>query len=323
MGSLVMGQVLSLLMALMSVISKVLVQSYSTSTPALQNAVGYGLTCAVFLLPFSVQIYSSDIPLQYEWHKRVSALFVIAIADSQASFLGNLAFRHGVSVASVGILSSFTIPCVMVLSYLFLNVRYSFSHIVGISFALLGIVGVFVADGTPAKSSSDEVFLSNDAIYGDMLVLAAAAVYAISNVFSEGFVKTQSISEYLVFLGFFGLIISTTQFVMFELPTRKTLAEFTSKVEASLAAYAVIFTLVYYLTAKFLERYDAVSFNLSILTTGFWGVVFGYGIFREGILLMKIGGFVSVVIGISLYHWSETTRPPSRLLREQTPLIRV
>ena len=297
---LILGQCLSFVMALMAVLSKLLVEEYSFSTPALQNALGYFATFAFTLVPYASTDHDSS---SDNYGRRLIALFIIAVTDSQASFFGNLAFRYRVTVSSAGMLSSFTIPCVMVLSFIFLATRYKRRQLFGVIIALLGITAVFLADSaSQPMAATPNAASTRSAIVGDLLILLSSAVYAVANVITEGYVKTQDLYEFLLWLGIFGFIISAVQFALLEIPLKRAMIHEVSKVEATFAGYAFLFALFYFFTAKFLAIYDATALNLSLLTTGLWGMLFGKYIFAEQLPVLKFVGYGFVVLGISLYH---------------------
>ena len=83
-----------------------------------------------------------------------------------------------------------------------------------------------------------------------------------------------------------------------------------------LILFGITFSLIYLGAAKFLAKYDAVVFNLSLLTTDVWGLLFGYFIFEEEVSAFKLIGFVSIVIGVYIYN----TRPPVKSLEQHVPI---
>jgi solute carrier family 35 protein F1/2 len=319
------GQFIAFIVAISALFTKLLVDDLNAASPAFQLALGYGTCCLLFLYPF-YQVNKTD-PLSW---KTILSLFFVSIADSQASFLGNLAYNFEVSIASVGMLSSFTIPCAMVLSYFFLRVRYKTKHFLGTFIALLGLVFVVTSDilvnngdtkstvnGTSPGSSNGTTSDISSAVIGDLLVILGSAVYAVSNVASEAFVKSGSIYQYLVWLGFFGCIISLCQFAIFEAPTSFKKVENSSLTAFVFIGYALVFALIYWTAAKFLAMYDSVVFNLSLLTTDVWGLIFGLLIFNEYIHVLKLLGFAFVVAGVVIYNLES----PTRLNENRTALV--
>jgi len=317
------GQAVAVMMALMGVVTKYLVQSRNLSTPALQNTFGYGLTCLLFLPGFVV--YRRDKgPITW---RRLVAMLIIAAIDSQAAFQSNLAYKYGVHISSAGILSSFTIPVVMMLSFLFLDVRYGLTHLIAVFVSVVGLAMVCFADASiqsrsvpdTASLNSTKVLTTN-LVYGDMLLLSSAATYGLSNVFSEGYVKTHHIYEFLVCVSFFGTLMSFLQAAHLGELANHSRTFMSTKTEASFAAYTALFAAVMYTCTKYMEKFDALGFNLSVLTTGLWGTIFGFVLFREEVPILKLIGYVGVVVGIYIYHQTAVSRRP---LVEEAPLVNV
>lgn len=294
--SIVSGQIIALVVAVSALVTKVLFDRFSFNLPSLQNAFGYAV------LALLASIKGVDRPSR----GILGSMFLIALADSQATFLGNLAYRFDVSIASVGMLSSFTVPCAMVLSRVFLKVRYLKTHYLGTLVALLGMFSVVYADSGTSDSSRGSG--SGNALYGDLLVLLGSFFYAMSNVASEYLLKGESVSItlYMFLLGLFGSCISLLQYAVLE--SRREFGDFDEhkrQVAGLIMAHALVFALCYLLVTLYLKRFDSVVFNLSLLTTDVWGLLFGHFIFKEQVQLLKLAGFACIVLGVGLYNYQQ------------------
>lgn len=128
------------------------------------------------------------------------------------------------------LLSCFSVPTVLGLSYLFLRARYTRLHYAAVVICLTGAAFLIWADYDTGRDLLGKnirpIFylcpnrkigavkfvvltgLSPDPLYGDLLCLAAAIVYGLSNVSQEFFVKNFSPYEFLGFVGLFGSFIS-------------------------------------------------------------------------------------------------------------------
>jgi len=133
----------------------------------------------------------------------------------------------------------------MLLSFIFLKTRFRFIHYLGVALCLSGLALLVTTDAIynnhqgnflcsflflPLSHSflvsfSSEILLltysnleGEDTLKGDLLCLAGAFLYAISNVGQEGMVKKFDRVEYLGMLGFFGTIISILQLYVASIP---------------------------------------------------------------------------------------------------------
>ncbi|KAH7663925.1 Solute carrier family 35 member SLC35F1/F2/F6 protein [Dioscorea alata] len=105
------------------------------------------------------------------------------------------------SLTSVMLLDCWSIPSVILLTWLFLNTKYRFRKFVGVAVCVAGLVLVVFSD-----VHSRDRGRGSDPVKGDVLVLSGAMLYAVSNV-----------SEVLPFLGYaiaMFLFYSTVPFVL-------------------------------------------------------------------------------------------------------------
>lgn len=222
-----------------------------------------------------------------------------AILDVEANYLVILAYNY-TTITSVMLLDCFTIPCAMVLSYLFLGCRYNYKHILGTAICLLGLACIVINDSAMAAADDDGAAGSNP-VLGDVLCLCGAVLYASSNVLQEHLVKFHNREEFLGHLGCFGFAIAAVQCAVVDLP-RMRRAHFTGKVVGATAGFVVCLFLMYTNTTAFLQQGDAVLFNLGLLTSDVYAVVFSY--FFSGYLVgwLYFVAFALVIVGLVLYH---------------------
>lgn len=311
------GQVVALSVALLSLVSKTLTEFHHVSFPGLQIACGYFAILVVFSHPVYMQFAAIWDELKM---KDIAFLLAISVWDSQGDYITTVAFRFGASIASFGILTSFTVPFAMTLSYMFLQTRYSLNHYVGAATALLGIGIVLFADHSTSQTN-DEV---NVSIVGDLMLVAGSASWACANVACEALLKRTKmlLATYLVLVSTFGLGITLGEFFWFEYSTTNDHSMINDEhVVLLFVLYALLFVFNYFTFAAFLSTYDSVLVNLSVLTADVWGSLFAHFIFDEPIPWLKVVAFLSAFLGILLYSW----KPPiTKLLEtavEEEPLL--
>ena len=100
-----------------------------------------------------------------------------------------------------------------------------------------------------------------------------------SNVVQELWVKNYGPQVFLTRLGLFGSAVSFTQAVIFE---RHALSNthWTSAAIGAWVGYSASLTSLYYLTSWFLVNADAALFNLSLLTSDVYAVLFSKATIR-------------------------------------------
>ena len=94
---------------------------------------------------------------------------IVAIIDLEANVIIVSAYRY-TSVTSVMLLDCFSIPCVMLLSYIFLNAKYSYQHLGGVVICLLGMGCIVLSDYYSESNGCDSCA---DPVYGDILCLVS------------------------------------------------------------------------------------------------------------------------------------------------------
>jgi drug/metabolite transporter (DMT)-like permease len=221
-----------------------------------------------------------------------------AVLDVEANYLVILAYNY-TTITSVMLLDCFTIPCAMVLSYLFLGCRYNYMHILGTAICLLGLACIVINDS--AMVGDDDAAAGSNPVLGDVLCLCGAVLYASSNVLQEHLVKFHDREQFLGHLGCFGFAIAAVQCAIVDLP-RMRRAHFTGKVVGATSGFVVCLFLMYTNTTAFLQHGDAVLFNLSLLTSDVYAVVFSYFFSGYFVGWLYFVAFALVIVGLLLYH---------------------
>ncbi|KAK7200016.1 EamA-like transporter family [Novymonas esmeraldas] len=180
-----LGQALAFLNSITGVSTTKLVEN-NASYPVLQSVTAYAFIFAFYMPAFLVILYKyrgcrfSNFTFLKRWWKYA----ILAAIDLEANYVVVLAYQY-TNLMSVQLLSCFTVPCVLVFSFLLLRSKFAITHVAGGVVAIGGLVFLITldADGlSRSESGSKEVL-------GDMLCLLSSALYAVSNVLTEWFVK--------------------------------------------------------------------------------------------------------------------------------------
>ena len=222
------------------------------------------------------------------WRREAVLWLSLALVDVEANACVVLAYQY-TTLTSVMLLDCFTIPCVMVLSRTFLRARYGRAHVLGAALCAVGVATTVLSDtaphrfGGPRRRRSDTDTDGDDApsprrrLLGDGLALTGAALYAVSNVAQEAFVKERGAVALLGRLGFAGALVSSLQAAALERGAlRNAAAAFARGPRAALllAAYVLSLTAMYAGTSLFFLAADAAAFNLSLLTSDAYALLF-------------------------------------------------
>lgn len=303
-GRLLGWQLLSLLLTVTGVMSSKLA-ALGVDVPTAQSVLVY-VTLALHWVPLllrrqrhHIEPTSSVTPALAWWQ-----WLTIAAADVEANYLLVRAYQY-TNICSVTVLDAFTVPTVMALSFLCLRVRFTVRQCAAASLCLAGIVTLFASD---LKHNDERYPL---AWLGDVLVLAGAALYGVSNVVQEHVLKArlEDRVKYLAHLGSYGAAIALVQSALLERDALPAAWHSTADrrwelvgLEAGFVAALVGF---YIGVATLLEwGSTATTMNLSLLTSDFWSVAAGVTLLHSSPGVVYALAFCLVVVGLGLYHWN-------------------
>ncbi|KAJ0229627.1 Solute carrier family 35 protein [Hirschfeldia incana] len=223
---------------------------------------------------------------------------LLALADVEGNFLVVKANQY-TSITSVMLLDCWAIPCVLVLTFVFLKTEYRLMKISGVVICILGVVLVVFSDvhaGSRAGGSNP--------VKGDILVVAGATLYAVSNTTEEFFVKNANIVELLAFFGFFSAIISAIQIGIFESGELKAI-EWSAETAFPFLRFAVSMFFTYSLLPVLLETNGSAMFTLSLLTSDMWAVLIRIFAYHEKVDWLYYLAFATTAIGLIIYSMKE------------------
>ncbi|CAN0913787.1 Solute carrier family 35 member F2 [Linum grandiflorum] len=259
-----LGQVISFSLALGSFTSS-LIASRGVDAPISQSTFSY----LILALVYGTVLLRRRRKLQVSWYWYLLLGFI----DVQGNFLVNKAYQFS-SITSVTLLDCWTIPWVIVLTWLLLGTRYSVLQLLGSAVCVLGLALVLFSDGGGDVGGSNPLL-------GDSLVIFGTIFFALSNVGEEFCVKKRDWVEVVAMLGVFGLLVSLIQLSVFEINTLKS-------VNWSIDISS-----------------GATLFNLSILTSDMWAVLIRIFFYGEKVDWLYFVAFGLVAVGLITYSITE------------------
>ena len=229
-------------------------------------------------------------------------------------------FRY-TALTSVTLFDALAIPSSMIISRCFLGRRYTWIHVLGVVFCMIGVVMNAMQDYESDRSSSTEESSANDGsqefphkFRGDVLAITGGILYGLNNVLVEVTVRGNGdTAEYLGVMGFFGFVISAIQALILEYDD--ILEFFGRRPDASatcslvmgwfvLFVFVTVTILSYCGASRFLQMSEAAFFSLSLLTGDLWSVAFS--VFAQKIIPRPFFfvALVFVLSGVILYETS-------------------
>ncbi|KAI5653551.1 hypothetical protein M9H77_30738 [Catharanthus roseus] len=233
-------------------------------------------------------------PLKAKWYYYL----LLGLVDVEANFLVVKAYQY-TSITSVMLLDCWSIPCVILLTWLFLKTKYKYRKFAGVAICVAGLVLVVFSD----VHSSDRASGTNP-VKGDLLVIAGATLYAVSNVSEEFFVKSADRIELMAFLGLFGAIISACQISILERSELKSI-HWSAGAVFPFLGFSLAMFLFYSLVPILLKLNGSTMLNLSLLTSDMWAVLIRIFAYHEKVDWMYFVAFVAVALGLIVYSGAE------------------
>nr|XP_054510351.1 solute carrier family 35 member F2 [Agelaius phoeniceus] len=289
----ILGQMLSLFICGTAVTSQYLADKFHVNTPMLQSFINYCLLLLVYttMLVFKTGSDSLCQILKQRWWKYI----IVGLADVEANYTIVKAYQY-TNLTSVQLLDCFGIPVLMALSWFLLRARYKMIHFVAVAICLLGVATMVGADILAGREEGE----GSDVVIGDVLVLLAASLYAISNVGEEYIVKNLSRVEFLGMVGLFGTIISGLQLAIVEHKEIMKI-QWNWKIALLFTAFALCMFGLYSFMPVVIKVSSATSVNLAILTSDLYSLFLGLYLFFYKFSGLYIVSFVIIMVGFTLY----------------------
>jgi len=262
--NIIIGQLIAIGLVSGGIFTKNL-QGYGLNTPILQLTFMYFPLSFYLIYHFRCKGTYSPIPF---WQ-----LLCASLVDSHATVLIVYAYRS-TSITSVMIIEDFSVPSAVILSLVFLKVKYGLTHYVGILVCIIGISIGFINDFMHLK---DDKKTSSAPILGDLLALTGAFLYALENVIQEHLIKKRG--DVFNFLGFIGLFGTITTFLEawaageFEAFNNIKPGVSNLTIASNYIGMALVNFICYTIIPFFIARSGATLLNLSNVTTIVWSML--------------------------------------------------
>ncbi|WOL03655.1 solute carrier family 35 member F1-like isoform X1 [Canna indica] len=255
---LVLGQFVSLLITSTGFTSSELARR-GVNAPTSQSFLNY-LLLAIF---YGALFIHRKRPLQIKWYYYL----MLAVVDVEGNYIVVKAYQY-TSLTSVMLLDCWTIPCVILLTWLFLKTKYGFRQFAGVAMCVAGLIMVVFSD----VHATDRAAGGPNPLKGDMLVFAGSTLYAVSNVGEEYSVTKADRVELMAMLGAFGAVISAIQISIVERNELKGI-DWTAGMVLPFIGFALAMFLFYSTVPVILKICGATLLNLSLLTSDMWAVL--------------------------------------------------
>lgn len=301
-GAVALGQFASLLITFTGLTSSILARQ-GFNAPTSQSLCNYLLAAVLYGAVF----LGRKKPLQVRWYYYL----FLGLMDVEGNYFVVKAYQY-TSLTSVMLLDCWSIPCVLLLTWLFIKTRYNIGQFIGVCACVLGLVLVILSDVHAGDRSG-----GSNVVLGDALVIIGSTLYAFTNVFEEFIIKKVDFVELMTFLGLFGSLISACQVAILE---RQELSSMSWSRHSILpfVGYAVSLFLFYSTVPFILRLSGSTLLNLSLLTSDMWAVAIRIFAYHQVVDWIFFVAFATVAVGLVIYSASGSRGIGSQLPAENT-----
>lgn len=268
-----------------------------TSIPAFQTLFNYILLNLIYT-SYTIYRYGFKGWLKLCW-KDGWRYFILAFCDVEGNYFTVLAYRY-TTILSAQLINFWAIAVVVIISLIFLKVRYHIFQYAGILIACGGL-GMLVASDHITGSNGGPAL---DAVKGDLFCLLGATFYGLANVSEEFLASKRPLYEVVGQLAWWAMFINGVQAAIFDRHAFQ-IATWNAKVGGYLTGYTLLLTWFYSAVPILLRMASAAFLNIGLLTGNFWGVVIGIKVFHYHIHWMYPIAFVLIIGGHFVYYGTE------------------
>lgn len=270
-----------------------LLSGEGTSIPAFQSFFNYVLLNLIYT-SYTIYQYGFKGWASMVWRSGWRFI-ILAFFDVEGNYFVVLAYRY-TTILSAQLINFWAIVVVMIISLIFLKVRYHWTQYIGILICIGGMGILFGSDHVTGNNN----YPAANQLKGNLFALLGATFYGLANTFEEFLVSKRPVYEVIGQLAFWAMIINGVQAGIFDRSSFAT-AVWSSKVGGYLTGYTFVLALFYSLAPLMFRLSSAAFFNISLLTGNFWGVAIGVEVFGLSIHWMYPIAFVCIILGQIVY----------------------
>ncbi|KAF2400826.1 DUF914-domain-containing protein [Trichodelitschia bisporula] len=291
---LLFGQILALCIVGTNTFSSLLTEA-GANIPAFQTFFNYVLLNAVWT---TITVYKYGAKGWWEMFKTQGWRYaILSFCDVEGNYFTVLGFRY-TTILSAQLINFWAIVVVVIISFLFMKVRYGWPQVAGIVTCVAGM-GLLLASDHITHASD---FPAENQLKGDLFALLGATCYGFSNVLQEWLVSKRPLYEVVGMIGFWGMLINGVQAAIFDRESfRAAVKVYKPAIGGYIAGFDLLLCIFYSIAPLVFRMGSAAFLNISLLTGNFWGTIVGIHVFHLKVHWMYPVAFVLIVLGLFVY----------------------
>ncbi|RPD64389.1 DUF914-domain-containing protein [Lentinus tigrinus ALCF2SS1-7] len=301
--SLLAGQVVSLCITCTNVTTTELVQR-NWALPTTQTFFLY-FSLFVIYTPYTIYKYGF-----VGWLRMIFRdgwkYFILAACDVEGNFLVVKAYQY-TTLLSCMLLDAWAIPVCLLFCWIYMRPKYHWTQLLGV-FICIGGLGMLVA----SDELTDKDWPALSRAKGDVFMLVGASLYGFTNATEEFFVRKSPLYEVVGQLGMWGTLINGIQAAGLEHKDMTT-ASWNGKTIGLLVAYTAAMFILYTVAPILYRMASSAYYNLSLLSSDFYGLLFGLFLFHYTVYWLYFIAFAVVLLGLIIYFWHATPEEQGKI----------
>ncbi|KAK0497203.1 solute carrier family 35 member SLC35F1/F2/F6 [Armillaria luteobubalina] len=307
--SLLAGQIVSLCITCTNVTTTELQNHRNWALPTTQSVFLYFSLFMVYT-PYTMYKYGikgwAEMVFRDGWK-----YMILAACDVEGNFMVVKAYQY-TDLLSCMLLDAWAIPVCIFFSWVYMRTRYHWTQILGVLICIGGL-GLLVASDEITQKDWEASARGK----GDAFMIAGATLYGFTNATEEFLVRKRPLYEVVGQLGMFGFIICSVQAAGLEHADMHT-ASWNGAVVGLIIAYTSAMFILYSLAPVLYRMASSAYYNLSLLSSDFWGLLFGLGLYHYHPYWLYFVAFAVVLLGLITYFWHSAPEDQAEL-DPQTP----
>ncbi|CUA70630.1 putative solute carrier family 35 member C320,08 [Schizosaccharomyces pombe 972h-] [Rhizoctonia solani] len=226
--------------------------------------------------------------------------FILAACDVEGNFLVVKSYEF-TNLLSCMLLDAWAIPACAFFAWIYMRPKYHWTQLIGILICVGGL-GMLVASDHLTGTGQ---YPASSMVKGDLFMLAGATLYGFTNATEEFLVRKRPLYEVVGQLGMYGMIINAIQASGLEHKEMRE-ATWNGAVIGLLFAYTIAMFILYTTAPLIYRAASSVYYNLSLLSSDFYGLLFGLGLYKYRVYWLYFVAFAVIIVGLVTYFWHST-----------------
>lgn len=226
--------------------------------------------------------------------------YIILVAcDVEGNFMVVKAYQY-TDLLSCMLLDAWAIPVCIFFSWLYMRTKYHWTQLLGVLICVGGLGMLVTSD-----MITDKNWTAIARGKGDAFMIAGATLYGFTNATEEFFVRKRPLYEVVGQLGMWGFFICGAQAAGLEHEGMVS-ATWSGQNIGLLLAYTAAMYILYTVAPLLYRMASSAYYNLSLLSSDFYGLLFGLFLFHYSPYWLYFIAFAVVIVGLITYFWHST-----------------